>query len=167
MHSKAVFIGWLISLDIDQYIKTAAESAHLVAGIASYANWNQAVLVGLLVSFAVVARVVAFIVVLCVCYVSVIGVIVAIVVEVGVGPAQELTASAVTNGLSREYSYFGQDLAKLINLWLIPDDERRWVNSCHRERPDGNIGHNSRHHLNFTLGGWRRLFSLNCVSKQV
>lgn len=86
MHSKAVFIGWLISLDIEQYTNTAAELAHLVAGIASYANWNEAVLAGLLGSFSVVATVVAFVVVLCVRYVSVIGVIVAIVVEVGVGP---------------------------------------------------------------------------------
>lgn len=40
MHPKAVFIGRLISLDIDQYAKTIAQPTHLVAGIVIYANWN-------------------------------------------------------------------------------------------------------------------------------
>ena len=49
---------------------------------------------------------VAFGVVLLVCYVSGIVVIGAIVVVVGVGFAQELTVSAVTNGLCREQNGF-------------------------------------------------------------
>lgn len=93
MHPKAVFIGWLIILDIDQRTKITAEFAHLVTGIASYANCNQAVFAGLLVSFAAVATVAVLVVVLRVCYVSgivAIGgivVIVAIVVVVRAGPA--------------------------------------------------------------------------------
>jgi len=130
--------------------------------------------VGPLVSFTVVARIAALVAVLRVGYVSgivvigVIVVIVAIVVVVWVGPAQELTASAATNGLSREHLYFGQTLAESLNLWLIPDDNRRGVDSRKRKWPDGNFGHNYRRNHPYDAI-WCLVWPvcLNCAAEQV